>query len=127
MSPGRLALRGEATLLDEPHHHALELLAAKALAEKEYTKAFEFSDRRCRIKPAPQPHCYLLRAEASLRMGKKPYAIADLDHALELGPDNTQANRRMLAWSKGERQRNAARALLANERDTGILRGRSTS
>ena len=115
-------MRGEATLLDEPHHHALELLAAKALAEKEYAKAFEFSDRRCRIKPAPQPHCYLLRAEASLRMGKKPYAIADLDHALELGPDDTQANRRMLAWSKGERQRKAARALLANERDIGILR-----
>lgn len=115
-------MQGDITVFGEPHHNVLELLAAKALARNDYVRAFELSDRRCRITPVPQPHSYLLRAEASFRLGQKLYAIADLDRALELSPDDAQANRRMLAWSRGERKRKAARSLLANERDVEVLR-----
>lgn len=110
------------TIFDEPHHLALELLAAKALAENHPERAFELSDRRCRIAPTPQPHCYLLRAEASFRLGQKSFALDDLDRVLETAPDNLEANRRMLAWSRGSRQRKAARSLLKIERSADVLR-----
>ncbi len=110
------------TIFDEPHHLALELLAAKALADNEAERAFELSDRRCRIEPTPQPHCYLLRAEASFRLGQKSYALDDLGKVLETAPDDVEANRRLLAWSRGSRQHRAARSLLKTERNTDVLR-----
>jgi tetratricopeptide (TPR) repeat protein len=103
------------TIFDEPHHLALELLAAKALADNNAERAFELSDRRCRIRPTPQPHCYLLRAEASFRLGQKSYALDDLGKVLETSPDDLEANRRMLVWSKGRRRRTAAVSLLKND------------
>ena len=115
-------MQGDAPIIDQLHHQDLELLAAQALAGNDYTRAFELADRRCRIAPAPQPNCYLLRAESSFRMGRQAYAIADLDKALELAPDDAQANRRMLAWSKGPRKTKAARSLLTNARDAEVLR-----
>jgi O-antigen biosynthesis protein len=114
-------LQGDAPI-DRTHHHDLELLAAQALARNDYVRAFELSDRRCRIAPAPQPSSYLLRAESSFRMKNEAYAIADLDRVLDLAPDDAQANRRMLAWSKGKRKTRSARSLLANARDVEILR-----
>jgi GT2 family glycosyltransferase len=110
------------TIFDEPHHVALEALAAKALAENDASRAFELSDRRCRIDPTPQPHCYLLRAEASFRQGQTAWAIEDLETVLETSPDDLEANRRMLAWSRGRRQRAAARSLLKNDRNPEVLR-----
>ena len=115
-------LQGDALIYDQPHHRDLELLAAQALARNDYARAFELSDRRCRIAPAPQPNSYLLRAEASFRMRQEAYALADLDKALELAPDDVQANRRMLAWSEGERKTTAARSLLTNTREVEVLR-----
>jgi GT2 family glycosyltransferase len=110
------------TIFDEPHHLALELLAAKALADNNAERAFELSDRRCRIRPTPQPHCYLLRAEASFRLGQKSYALDDLGKVLETSPDDLEANRRMLVWSKGRRRRTAAVSLLKNDGNTEVLR-----
>jgi len=89
------------TIFDEPHHQSLELLAAQALAAGNIAAAFRLADRRCRILPTPEPHCYLLRGDASYNLGAKTAAIADVTKALEIAPDNVAANRRMLAWAGG--------------------------
>ncbi len=115
-------MAGDRTIFDEPHHQSLELLAAQALAEGNIAAAFKFADRRCRILPLPEPHCYVLRGEASFQMGAKAAAIADLTKAIEIAPDNMPANRRMLAWADGAQQRQAAFALLGEERNFDALR-----
>lgn len=68
------------------------------------------------------PHSFLLRAEASYRLGQKRHAIADLSDALDISPKDVQANRRMLAWATGSLQQTAARALLSSDRDVNVLR-----
>ena len=103
------------TIFDEPHHQSLELLATQALGEGNAAAAFRLADRRCRILPQPEPHCYILRGEASFQMGAKTRAIADIESALEIAPDNIAANRRMLAWACGAQQRQAAFALIGQE------------
>ncbi len=115
-------MAADLTIFDEPHHHALEIMATRALADGDAATAFEFADRRCRIGPAPSSDCYVLRAEASYRMGEIAEAIGDLESALEILPEDLVANRRMLAWAQGPRQRAAAIAILAGERDFGVLR-----
>ncbi|RAI45004.1 glycosyltransferase [Rhodoplanes roseus] len=110
------------TLFDEPHPRALELLAARALSAGDDARAFAFSDRRCRIAPAPQAHSYLLRAEAAFRLGLVEWALEDCRRALDIAPENIAACRRMLAWSAGAEQHKAARALLANDDDVDVLR-----
>ena len=85
------------TIFDKPHHQSLELLAMQALGNGKILTAFKFADRRCRILPDPEPHCYVLRSEAYFRMGAKAIAIADLAKAIEIAPDDIAANRRMLA------------------------------
>jgi O-antigen biosynthesis protein len=55
-------------------------------------------------------------------MGNTGAAIGDLTRALEFAPEDLAANRRMLAWARGERQHDAARALLRVERDFEVLR-----
>jgi hypothetical protein len=62
----------------EPHHQALELLCAKALECGDLTAAYRLSDRRCRIRPLPEAHCFVLRAEAFHRMGDRAAAVNDL-------------------------------------------------
>lgn len=85
--------------------------------------AFKLADRRCRILPLPEPHCFVLRAEALFQMGAKAAAVADLSRALEIAPDDIAANRRMLAWAtRPEQRRSAARALLKNEGRVDVLR-----
>lgn len=110
------------TIFDEPHHQSLELLAMQALANGKLLTAFKYADRRCRILPDPEPHCYVLRSEAYFRMGAKAIAIADLAKAIEIAPDDIAANRRMLAWAQGPQQRQAALALIGQERNFDVLR-----
>lgn len=112
---------GDPTIFDEPHHQSLEILSARALASGDVALAFRYADRRCRIPPLPEPHCFVLRAEALFRMGEKSAAIEDLDRALEIAPEDIAANRRMVAWSDGPHQRKAARALLARENDFEVI------
>jgi O-antigen biosynthesis protein len=109
------------TIFDEPHYESLELLAAVALAEGNVEPAFKLSDRRCRIAPIPEAHCYVLRGEASYQMGAKADAITDMAKALDIAPDNIAANRRMLAWASGDKQVKAARALIDHSRDPSVL------
>src|SRR6185437_2215156 len=99
------------TIFDEPHFQSLELLAARALAAGNAPTAFKFADRRCRILPLPEPHAYVLRAEASYRMGAVQAAITDLLKAIEIAPEDTAANRRLLAWGTAEQRNQAALAL----------------
>ncbi len=103
------------TIFDEPHHQSLELLAAHALAAGNIAAAFKHADRRCRILPTPEPHCYVLRGEASYNLGHKAAAIADVATALEIDPDNVAANRRMLAWADGTQQLRAALAIIRHD------------
>jgi len=109
------------TIFDEPHYESLELLAAVALADGNAEPAFKLADRRCRIAPVPEAHCYVLRGEASYQMGAKIDAIADMAKALDIAPDDVAANRRMLAWASGDQQLNAARALIDHSRDPSLL------
>jgi O-antigen biosynthesis protein len=111
----------EHSIFDEPHHQSLELLAAQALAEGNFAVAFKLADRRCRILPTPEPHCYLLRGEASYYLGANTAAIADIVKALELAPDDVGANRRMLAWAHGTQQLRAALAIIRNDRNLKFL------
>src|SRR5262245_43512553 len=109
------------SIFDEPHHQSLELLAVQALTDGKSQTAFRYADRRCRILPVPEPHCYVLRSEASFRIGAKTTAIADLTKALEIAPHDIAANRRMLAWGLGSHQKQAALALIGQERNFEVL------
>jgi O-antigen biosynthesis protein len=109
------------TIFDEPHYESLELLAAVALADGNIEPAFKLADRRCRIPPVPEAHCYVLRGEASHQMGAKADAIADMAKALDISPNNVAANRRMLAWASGDQRIRAARNLIEHERDPSLL------
>ena len=111
------------TIFDEPHHQSLELLAAQALSDGNIATAFKLADRRCRILPVPEPHCYVLRGEASFQMGAKAAALSDIAKALEIAPDNIAANRRMLAWVKRPQQKmQAAFSLIGHESNFASLR-----
>lgn len=107
---------------DEPHHQVLEVLCAKALENGDVETAYRLSDRRCRIRPLPDVHAYVLRAEALHRMGDRVAAVADLVTALQIAPDDIAANRRMLLWGRARQRADAARALIAGERDMRVVR-----
>jgi O-antigen biosynthesis protein len=108
-------MAGDRTIFDEPHHQSLELLAANALAEGDIATAFKLADRRCRILPTPEAHCYLLRGEAFYRLGDKAAAVVDVANAVEIAPDDVAANRRMLAWGDGAQQLQAALSLIRHD------------
>ena len=105
-----------------PHHQALELLCVKALARGDIETAYRLADRRCRIRPLAEAHCFVLRAEALYRMGERAAALADLEAAIQIAPDDLAANRRMLAWGETGQQIAAARTLIEHDRDTRIRR-----
>lgn len=105
-------------IFGETHH--LELLAAQALARGEAALAFELADRRCRV-GRPEAHVFLLRAEASYRMGERRSSIADLAAAIELAPNDIPSNRKLLDWSRGRQQEEAALALLSADQDFAVL------
>lgn len=111
-----------AELARPAHHLHLERLAAKALAAEDFADALKFADRRCRIAPPPQAHCFVLRAEAAWRLGQHADALADLETAIAIAPDDLGANRRLLSWTDGERRRRAATELLAHDTSPANLR-----
>ena len=106
-----------ARFLMNPITSRLSFWLPRLLSDGNIATAFKLADRRCRILPAPEPHCYVLRGEASFRLGAKADAIADIAKALEIAPDNIAANRRKLAWAKRPQQRiQAAFALVGREK-----------
>jgi GT2 family glycosyltransferase len=105
----------------ELRHQALEIEAARALADGEFFAAWRLADRRCRIAPPAEAHAYVLRAEASFRLGDRRAAIADLRRALTIAPDDITANRRMLNWSSGRHRKQAALSLIASDTDPRVL------
>lgn len=108
--------------LGEPHHECLEVLSAEALKRGDLDAAYRLADRRCRIRPLPEAHCFVLRAEALYRMGERTAAIDDIETALKIAPEDLGANRRMLAWARSHRQMLAAGTLIDCEQDFRILR-----
>jgi len=54
-------------------------------------------------------------------MGDGKGAIDDITHALELAPEDIQANRRLLLWADGAAQRTAAKTLIARDPDPAVL------
>jgi GT2 family glycosyltransferase len=106
----------------QPHHQILEILAAKALAERDFANAFKFADRRCRIGPSPLAHSYVLRAEAAHNIGDKSAALTDLRSALNISPHDAAATRRMFAWATGPERDSTALNLIAHDQDVTTLR-----
>lgn len=109
-----------------PHHQALEVLCVKALQRGDIETAYRLSDRRCRIRPLAEAHCFVLRSEALYRMGERAAALADLDTAIQIAPDDLAANRRILAWAEAEQQIAAARTLIDHDSDARIRRKAAT-
>ena len=109
-------------LLGGDHHLMLERRAALALTAQDFLTALTYADRRCRIEPPPASHCFVLRAEAAWRLGRREAALDDLAEALAINPADLGANRRMLVWGKEDLRRQAAARLIAHEQDPAILR-----
>jgi GT2 family glycosyltransferase len=105
----------------QAEHLTLEMGAVRALAERDFAAAFRMADRRCRISPPAEAHAYVLRAEAAFRIGQRRGAITDLRRAVAIAPNDIPANRRLLAWGRGKRRRDAALALIASDSDARIL------
>jgi GT2 family glycosyltransferase len=110
------------TLVGPRSYIALERLAAQALTAQDFTAAFKYADRRCRVEPPPAAHCFVLRAEATWRLGRGEAALADLAEALLVDPSDLGANRRMLAWATDDRRRAAAANLIARDGNPATLR-----
>ena len=106
---------------DEPHHQSLELLAARAIADGDFATAYKLADRRCRVPPSPGSRAYVLRAHAAFHVGERADAVSDLIAALEIAPEDIDANQRLLAWGNKEQQIQAANMLLGVETDFSIL------
>jgi GT2 family glycosyltransferase len=116
------------TVVDAPalvglrSHIALERSAAQALTAQDFIAAFKYADRRCRVGPPPAAHCFVLRAEATWRLGRREAALADLAEALLVDPSDVGANRRMFAWATDDRRRGAAANLIARDGNPATLR-----
>ena len=106
---------------EERHSAALESLSLQGLSDGDLAQAYKFADRRCRIPPVAKAHHYTLRGQISHRMGYIDAALDDITRALELAPNDLLANRRMLAWGRGQAQIDAASRLLTVDPDiTGV-------
>jgi len=103
------------------HASALERLALAALQDGNYRAAFRYIDRRCRIAPAALAYHHVLRAEVLNLNDQRPAALASLRRALEITPEDLQANRRMLRWGQGPEQLKAARTLCDHDLDQTVL------
>jgi GT2 family glycosyltransferase len=106
----------------ERHNQALEAMAIQALADDRPFDALRYADRRCRVQPSARANQYILRADSRHRCGFVGAAILDIRTALGLAPDDLAANRRLLAWSKGHEQIEAANRLIPREHDVSVLR-----
>jgi GT2 family glycosyltransferase len=109
--------RAEALLCDPRRHlAALVFLAAENLQKGDFAAAFRFADRLCRI-ARPSARDFLLRSEASRRMGFADEARGDLARALERDPTDRAVLHVALNWGSAEQQRAAERLLEAEERE----------
>ena len=115
-------MRHELITSPKPHHQALEIMAAKALAEEDFVAAFQLADRRCRIEPPPQAHSYVLRADASYKLGDQAAALADVTAALKASPRDLGSIRRLFTWGNETQRLSAASDLTDLERDVATLR-----
>jgi GT2 family glycosyltransferase len=110
-------LYGNALLADpDRHFEALALLAAEHLQRGDDAAAFRYADRLCR-RAQPTARDYLLRSEASRRMGFADEALRDLARALERDPTDRAVLHVALNWGSVEQQRAAERLLEAEEQD----------
>jgi GT2 family glycosyltransferase len=109
-------------LLGPDHHFVLERRAAQALTVQDFITALKYADRRCRIDPPPAAYCFVLRAEAAWRLGRRDAALDDLAEALSIDPSDIGANRRMLSWAEGNDRRAAAERLIAADDDPSLVR-----
>src|SRR5579871_3564812 len=114
-------MTSDLTVFHEPHHQSLELGAARSLARGDFAAAYRLADRRCRIAPKPEPHCFVLRADALFGLQKRGAAIADIARVLAASPEDIAANRRMLEWGEAEQRRDAALALITCDGDHRVL------
>lgn len=112
----------ELTFSRHSHHQTLENIAASALADGDFATAFKFADRRCRIEPPPLAHCFVLRADAAYKLGDHAGAMADLDAALQIAPDDLAALRRQLAWGSDAERNQAASTLILHDQNVGVIR-----
>jgi O-antigen biosynthesis protein len=103
------------------HAESLEQDCLRALAQGDGLAAFMFADRRCRVPPLAKAHHFVLRAEALRLLGEPAGALLDITRALEIAPEDVQANRRMLAWGRGPARSIAARVLVEHDRDPMVL------
>lgn len=98
------------------HPQGLNRLAAHALDRGWPEAAFAFADRRCRIRPVPTARDYLLRAEASRRLGDGAGAAADVRTARDIDPLDPLVNLQALRCLDGAERTEAARMLIASSR-----------
>lgn len=96
------------------HPQGLNRLAALALGRGEPHAAYAFADRRCRIKPVPGARDYLLRAEASRRLGDDVGASADTRFARDLDPLDPMVNLQALRCLDGADREEAAATIVAD-------------
>lgn len=96
------------------HPQGLNRLAAHALGRGQPHAAFAFADRRCRIKPVPGARDYLLRAEASRRLGDDVGAAADTRIARDLDPLDPMVNLQALRCLDGADREEAAATIVAD-------------
>lgn len=98
------------------HPQSLNRLAALALERDWAQAAFAFADRRCRIQPLPKARDYLLRAEASRRLGDRAGAAADVHKAREIDTLDPLVNLQALRHLDGEACTEAAAMLVSSQR-----------
>jgi GT2 family glycosyltransferase len=109
--------RDEALFCDPQRQSAaLTILAAENLERGEYAAAFRYADRLCR-RAQPAARDYLLRSEASRRMGFAEEALTDLARAIERDPTDRAVLHIVLKWGSAEQQRAAERLHEAEEQD----------
>ncbi|MGU3661016.1 glycosyltransferase family 2 protein [Methylobacterium fujisawaense] len=106
------------TMILDPilHPQGLNRLAALTLERDWPHAAFAFADRRCRIPPVPNARDYLLRAEASRRVGDITGAVADVRTARDIDPLDPLVNLQALRCLEGDERIEAAKMLVASSR-----------
>ena len=107
-------------MLLTPSSQALGLnrAAADALGQDWGLAAYAFADRRCRIAPVARARDYLLRAEASHRLGDHEGAAADVRLARDLDPLDPLVHQQALRSLHGAERADAATALVASPRSS---------
>ena len=114
-------IRQQLLLDPDLHHNSLASMAAQALRERRFQDAFALADRRCRIKPIADASHFLLRATALRYLGAHDLAYQDIHRATAIDPENSIANRLLLASSCSEERFQAAKTLIRNDKRHGVV------